>query len=117
MKEAKLEDTIYSVEDIKKNIFNILKKYGIKKAYIFGSYARNEANKNSDIDIMIVGGIRLKTLLDMADFEIELMKVLKKNVDVISEEVYSEEDDDEDGELARKLFMKNVMRERILIYE
>ena len=44
-------------------------------------------------------------------------EVLKKKVDVISEEVYSEEDDDEDGELARKLFMRNVMKERVAIYE
>lgn len=53
----------------------------------------------------------------MAGFEIDLKNALKKNVDVISEEVYLEEDDDEDGELARKLFMKNVMQERIMIYE
>jgi len=25
----------------------------VKKAYVFGSYARNEANKDSDIDIMV----------------------------------------------------------------
>lgn len=112
-----MNEKIYTLDEIKKYIFNILKKYGIKKAYIFGSYARNEANKDSDIDLMIVGGNKLNTLLDLAGFEIELKEVLKKKVDVISEEVYSEEDDDEDGELARKLFMKNVMKERIEIYE
>ena len=108
---------IYTIEEIKKCIVQILKKYGIEKAYIFGSYARNEASENSDIDIMIVGGNKLKTILDMAGFEIELKNNLKKDVDVISEEVYLEEDSDEDGELARKLFMNNVMKERIQIYE
>lgn len=112
-----MNEKIYTLDEIKKCIFNILKKYEIKKAYIFGSYARNEANKDSDIDLMIVGGNKLNTLLDLAGFEIELKEVLKKKVDVISEEVYSEEDDDEDGELARKIFMKNVMKERIEIYE
>lgn len=112
-----MSEKIYTIEEIKEYIFNILKKYGIKKAYIFGSYARNEANKNSDVDIMIVGGNKLKTLLDITGLEIELNEVLKKKVDVISEEVYSEEDDDEDGELARKLFMRNVMKERVAIYE
>ena len=105
------------MDEIKKNILKVLKKYEIEKAYIFGSYARNEANKNSDVDIMIVGGKKIKTLLDMAEFEIELKEALKKDVDVISEEVYSEKDDDEDGELARKIFMKNVIKERIKIYE
>lgn len=112
-----MNEDIYTIDEIKEYILKVLKKYGIEKAYIFGSYARNEANKNSDVDIMIVGGSKINTLLDMSGFEIELKDVLKKNVDVISEEVYLEEDDDEDGELARKLFMKNVMKERISIYE
>lgn len=112
-----MNEKIYSLEEIKKYILKVLKKYGVEKAYIFGSYARNEANPNSDVDIMIVGGSKIKTLLDMAGLEIDLKNALKKNVDVISEEVYLEEDDDEDGELARKLFMKNVMQERVMIYE
>lgn len=112
-----MSEKIYTVEEIKKYILQILKKYGIERAYVFGSYARNEANKNSDIDIMIAGGNQINTLLDMAAFEIELRDILKKKVDVISEEVYLEEDNDEDGELARKIFMKNVMKERIKIYE
>lgn len=112
-----MSEKIYTIEEIKKYIFQILRKYGIQRAYIFGSYARNEATKNSDVDIMIVGGEQLKTILDMAGFEIELRNILKKDVDVISEEVYLEEDTDEDGELARKIFMNNVMKERVQIYE
>lgn len=38
---------------IKAKIIKILKKNGIKKASIFGSYARGEQNKKSDIDILI----------------------------------------------------------------
>lgn len=34
-------------------IVPILKKNDIKKAGIFGSYARGEAKKNSDIDILV----------------------------------------------------------------
>lgn len=37
----------------KQKIVKILKKYGIKKAGIFGSYVRGEQKKNSDIDILI----------------------------------------------------------------
>lgn len=112
-----MSEKVYTIEEIKRYIFKILRKYGIQKAYIFGSYARNEATKNSDVDIMIVGGEQLKTILDMTGFEIELKNILKKDVDVISEEVYLEEDTDEDGELARKIFMNNVMKERVQIYE
>ena len=62
---------------------------------------------------MISGGTQLKTILDLIEFEIEL----EKDVDIISEEVYLEKDSDEDGELARKLFVNNVMKERVQIYE
>jgi len=42
-----------SIEDIKQKILPVLNKNKIKKAGIFGSYARGEQKKNSDIDIII----------------------------------------------------------------
>lgn len=41
------------IESIKKKIVPILKKHGVVRAGIFGSYARGEQNKNSDVDILI----------------------------------------------------------------
>lgn len=38
---------------IKMKVLRVLKKYGIKKASIFGSYARGEQKRGSDIDILI----------------------------------------------------------------
>ncbi|MDP1728959.1 MAG: nucleotidyltransferase family protein [archaeon] len=38
---------------IKSKILDILKKNNIKRAGIFGSYARGEQKKNSDIDLLI----------------------------------------------------------------
>ena len=42
-----------AIEKIKPKIIKILKKNKIKKAGIFGSYARGEQKKNSDIDILV----------------------------------------------------------------
>ena len=42
-----------TIASIKRKIVPLLKQEGIKKAGIFGSYARGEAKKNSDIDILI----------------------------------------------------------------
>ena len=41
------------IERIKLKALPILKKYGVAKAGIFGSYVRGENKKNSDIDILI----------------------------------------------------------------
>ncbi len=41
------------IKNIQSKIVPTLKKNGVVKAGIFGSYARGEAKKNSDIDILI----------------------------------------------------------------
>ncbi len=48
-KEKKLK----IMEEIISKIIKILKKNKVKKAGIFGSYARGEQKKNSDIDILV----------------------------------------------------------------
>ncbi len=40
-------------KDKKKKIVLVLKKHNIKRAGIFGSYARGEAKKSSDMDSLI----------------------------------------------------------------
>lgn len=37
-------------------IREVLPQYDVKEAYLFGSYARNEADEDSDIDICIECG-------------------------------------------------------------
>jgi len=53
--DSKLEPKrrLKGLEKLKPKILKILKEYKIKKAGIFGSYARGEEKKNSDIDILI----------------------------------------------------------------
>jgi len=41
------------VEFLKSHKEDMLRKYGVKKIGLFGSYARNEATENSDIDIVV----------------------------------------------------------------
>ena len=67
---------------IKIKVLKVLKKYGIKKAGIFGSYARGEQKRDSDVDILIQPpkGIGF----GFAGIEIELEEMLGKKVDLIS---------------------------------
>ena len=39
--------------NIAANIIPVLKKYGVKRASLFGSYARGTADEKSDVDILI----------------------------------------------------------------
>ncbi len=41
------------IEEIKAKILPILKKYGVKRAGIFGSFVRGEETQESDIDIRV----------------------------------------------------------------
>lgn len=42
-----------SMTDLTKKTIPILKRYGVTKAAVFGSYARGEAKNNSDIDLLV----------------------------------------------------------------
>ncbi len=65
------------------DIVHILKRNEVMEAGVFGSYARGEAGKKSDLD-MLVKMKRNKSLLDLAGLEIELEKKIKIRVDLLT---------------------------------
>ena len=71
-----------NLEEIKKKIVKILKKNKVVRAGIFGSYARGEQKKNSDIDILIEPpkGIGL----GFVGIKLELEDELGKKVDLLT---------------------------------
>jgi predicted nucleotidyltransferase len=71
-----------TIEEIKSKILKILKKNNIKRAGIFGSYARGEQRKDSDVDILV----ELGKPMGFAFFGLnqELEEILKKKVDLIT---------------------------------
>ena len=74
------------IKNIQLRIVPILKKHGVSKAGIFGSYARDEQEKRSDIDILIK--IRDEaSLTDLIALKLELEKHLKKRVDLVEYEI------------------------------
>lgn len=56
----------YTIEEIKDKTIPIAKKHGISRMCLFGSYARGEANDDSDVEI-------LKKIIGYCD-DIELLK-------------------------------------------
>lgn len=76
---------IETLENISTNTRPIFKKYGIKYAGVFGSYARGDARPDSDIDILVSFGDQVFTLLDMFSLKEEISERLNKPVDIVSD--------------------------------
>jgi len=74
---------LVSIQNIKKKIAPILRRYGVKKAAIFGSFVKGEAKEDSDVDILVKLG-KDKSLLDLVGLKLDLEDVLKRKVDVLT---------------------------------
>ncbi|MCI8346038.1 MAG: nucleotidyltransferase domain-containing protein [Clostridia bacterium] len=48
-----MSEKIYTLEEIKLILENILKNMPVYNVILFGSYAKNEATKSSDLDLVI----------------------------------------------------------------
>ena len=72
-----------SIEEIKKIISPILKKYGVGRASLFGSVVSGEVTKRSDIDLLVELP-KKASLLDLAGLKIDLEEKLGKRVDVLT---------------------------------
>jgi hypothetical protein len=71
------------VEDIKREISRILLAHGVIRAAVFGSFARGESTRDSDIDLLVEFAPG-KSLLDLAGLQIELARALNRSVDVVT---------------------------------
>ena len=78
-----INPSVLTIKEIKDCIKPIMKKHGIKNVYLFGSYSRGEANRDSDVDIYCDSG-DVDTLFKQVAFNEELEKALGKKVDVIT---------------------------------
>ncbi len=90
------------IESIKEKIVPLLKENKVTKAGIFGSYARGEQTKKSDIDILIELDNNV-SLLGFIDLKLKLEKVLRKKIDLV------------EYELIRKELKKRILNEEIPI--
>ncbi|HLC51672.1 MAG TPA: nucleotidyltransferase family protein [Candidatus Nanoarchaeia archaeon] len=77
---AKTKDL--TLKQIAKIAVPILKRNGVTKAGIFGSYAKGKAKKRSDIDILVKTKKNV-SLFDFAGIKIELEENLHKKVDLV----------------------------------
>lgn len=61
---------------------NLYKQYGVNYVALFGSYARNEQQPSSDIDVL-VDFDEPKSFFELADVQFSLEKALGQKVDLV----------------------------------
>lgn len=94
-----------TIDEIKNAVSKVGKKYGIKSAYLFGSYTKNTATERSDVDLIIDDGGNIKSLIGLSGFRLDLIDELGGvDVDVLTE----------DGMKPR--FFELIKGDRVLIY-
>ena len=103
---------VYTLNELHDIINPILKKYGVSRAYIFGSYARGEANENSDIDLRIDSG-KIKSMFVLGALYEDLTEALNKPIDLVTTKSLEHQVNIE----RTKSFQSNIKRDEILIYD
>ena len=95
---------ILSIDEIKKSVAPICRRYGINRAYLFGSYSRNEATEESDVDIRIEKG-NLRGLFALSGFRLDIVDALQKEVDIVSQLPDTKD------------FLDSMKKDEVLLYE
>lgn len=100
----KMNDKIYSIEEIQTRISPIAMQYGVERVYLFGSYAKGCATEESDIDLRIGKGM-LRGLFALSGMRLEICDVLSKEVDLLTTNSLDEK------------FRNKIREDEVLIYE
>lgn len=105
---------VFTLDELKTKISPIAEKYGLKAVYLFGSYARNEATDDSDVDILIDRtDSKIRSIFDMGGLYSDLQESIGKEIDLITSQTLEQAS-------TRKrmpLFIENLYSERVKIYE
>lgn len=96
------------MKNINKEILNkTCEKYAVDKLYVFGSFARNESNNNSDVDLLVSFKDNIPTNYfdNFFDLQFTLEEIFKKKIDLISE-----------SSLKNPYLINSINHDKVLIY-
>ena len=75
-----MSEKIYTIEEIKEMLKEILKDQPVYEVILFGSYAKKEATKKSDADLIIDTKSKLKGF-SLLKLICQIQEKLQKNID------------------------------------
>ena len=101
-----MSEKIYTIEELKTILQDIFKNSAVKRAILFGSYAKNKPTSKSDIDLVIDSEGQLLNINFYGLLE-ELVERLQKSVDLF-----------EISEIQKnsKIY-ENIQNEGVTVYE
>ena len=71
---------VYSVAEIQNILIPIFKIHNVRKAVLFGSYAKGIAEDNSDIDLLVDSGLKGLAFFGLLE---DVVNALGKDVDLL----------------------------------
>ena len=110
-KDMRSQGDTLSIDSIRLLMLPVVRRYAIKRVLLIGSYARGQASKDSDVDLIISGG-NFKGLFDYSEAIALFEKAFQKKTDLIMEENV-QQDESRSG----RRFRQHVKNEGILLYE
>ena len=97
------EHGLLTVDKIKSVCAPLFEQYGVKYAYLFGSYAKGKATERSDVDLLISMPLNWLRFYELVEV---LRESLKKKVDLLDETQLEN----------NSVLVKEILRDGIKIY-
>ena len=93
-----------SISAIQNTVAELGAQYGAERIYLFGSYARGDAVKSSDVDLRIDKG-KIRGLFALAGLPLALEDRLGTKVDLLTSDSLDPD------------FLEHIRKEEVLLYE
>ena len=104
--------SVSKISKLKRSISKLLVESGVKRAALFGSFARGDASEDSDIDLLVVKRSP-KTRIER---ERELQSILFSREVALDLLVYTPEELEKNINSDRNLFLEDIVRNGRVLY-
>ena len=94
---------IYTVPELQSVLSPIFRANGVRKATLFGSYAKGLADAGSDVDLKIDKGA-LRSLFQLCGFRLAVEDALKLPVDLVT------------SDSSDKSFLDMIQKDEVVLY-
>lgn len=100
-----------SLDDLRLRLKPVFDRYGVKRAFVFGSVARGEATRRSDIDLIVIQETDKRFLDRYEGILADIHTALRRSVDLL---IYTPQ---EFETMPRTAFVRRMLRDSKVIYE